>query len=475
MGKTVVWFRKDLRLHDHPALAEAAAHGDVLPVFILPETRHAASDWWLHYSLLDIIARFRERKIQFVVRKGQPVEQLMKLISESGADQLVFNELYDPNSREQERELTAACEKARVQVRSFQGTLLAAPDAIFNKTNQPYKVFTPFWKRLRQELIARPLAAPELKPSDGCFPSLAAEEWGLLDGHAWHEKLAKHWKPGETAAMECWETFRDQSLSNYLEGRDHPATSYVSRLSPYVAWGNISVRSLWHGALNAAELAGDQQAEAFIRQLAWRDFAHYQLLYFPEMLSKPVRPEFEKFPWQPVGDQLLAWKTGHTGYPLVDAGMRELWETGYMHNRVRMVAASFLIKHLLIDWREGMKWFEDTLIDLDAANNSLGWQWVAGSGFDASPYFRVFNPILQAEKFDSDAQYIKKWLPELTDMPLAYVFQPADAPEDVLNAAGVTIGTTYPAPIVDHWAARDRALAAYNLCKNYMSSMDSSI
>ena len=466
MGKTIVWFRKDLRLHDHPALVEAAAHGEVLPVFILPKTRHAASDWWLHHSLLEIIECFAERQIQFVVRVGKPVEQLMKLIEESEADQLVFNELYDPDSREMERKLALACEKQRVQVRSFQGTLLVAPDTIFNKTNQPYKVFTPFWKRLRQEPIETPLATPELVPSTAKPHSLSSDEWGLLSDDPWYDKLTSHWQPGEKAAMECWETFRDGGLYDYLVGRDLPAQASVSRLSPYLAWGNISVRSLWHGAIVAAEDVGDQQVEAFIRQLAWRDFDNYQLLYFPEMLTKPVRPEFEKFPWQPAGGQLEAWKTGHTGYPLVDAGMRELWETGYMHNRVRMVVASFLIKHLLIDWREGMAWFEETLVDLDIANNAMGWQWVAGSGFDASPYFRVFNPILQAKKFDDNAQYIKKWLPELTDMPAKYVFEPAAAPKDVLEAAGVAIGTTYPAPIVDHQAARARALAAYDTCKN---------
>ena len=413
-----------------------------------------------------MIESFKKHQIQFIIRKGEPVEQLMKLVQESEADQLVFNELYDPESREVERQLATSCEKERVQLRSFQGILLVAPDAIFNKTNQPYKVFTPFWKRLRQEPIESPLAIPELLPSETVLSSLTESEWGLLSDYPWYDKLSEHWQPGEAAAIECWETFKNAGISDYKEGRDFPAKPAVSRLSPYLAWGNISVRSLWYSALDAADHVDNEQVEAFIRQLAWRDFAHYQLLYFPQMLTKPVRSEFEKFPWQPAGTELEAWKAGQTGYPLIDAGMRELWETGSMHNRVRMVTASFLIKHLLIDWREGMAWFEDTLVDLDIANNSMGWQWVAGSGFDASPYFRVFNPILQAEKFDGDAQYIKKWLPELTDMPVKYVFQPADAPDEVLQTAGVKIGSTYPAPIVDHPTARVRALAAYDICKN---------
>ncbi|MDV6379089.1 deoxyribodipyrimidine photo-lyase [Sporosarcina sp. GW1-11] len=463
MGITIVWFRKDLRIHDHPALVEAAAHGEVLPVFILPETVHAASDWWVHHSLVELQKKFEQQQIQFVVRKGPPVEQLLKIQQESGADQLVFNELYDPESRKQEKELTATLEKINVQVRSFQGTLLVPPDAIFNKSGQPYKVFTPFWKQLRQEPIAQPLLAPEkLTPSSLRLASLPPEEWGLLSPLSWHEKF--QWQPGETAAIECWQMFRNGGFSDYKEGRDLPAQPNVSRLSPYVATGNISVRSIWYSAL-ATDWIEDEQIEAFLRQLAWRDFAHYQLLYFPHMLEKPVRPEFEKFPWQSSAENVHAWKTGQTGYPLVDADMRELWETGYMHNRVRMIAASFLIKHLLTDWREGMKWFEETLVDWDSANNAMGWQWVAGSGFDASPYFRIFNPIVQGEKFDGAAIYVKKWVPELRNLPGKYIFQPAEAPASVLQSAGVEIGTTYPAPIVDHRAARERALAAYDTCK----------
>lgn len=460
---TIVWFRKDLRMHDHPALVEAAAHGEVLPVFVLPETVHEASDWWLHHSLLEMQKSFEQQNIQFVVRKGHPVEQLLKVQQESGADQLVFNELYDPESRQHERELTAALEKMSVQVRSFQGALLMPPDAIFNKSGQPYKVFTPFWKQLRQEPIAASLAVPDdLQPSSSRLDSLPVDEWNLLSSHPWHEKFP--WQPGETAAIECWQTFRQEGFTDYKEGRDHPAQPHVSRLSPYLAMGNISVRSLWYSAL-ATEWVDDEQVEAFLRQLAWRDFAHYQLLYFPNMPKRPVRAEFEKFPWQPSTENLQAWKKGQTGYPLVDAGMRELWETGYMHNRVRMVAASFLIKHLLIDWREGLKWFEETLVDWDAANNAMGWQWVAGSGFDSSPYFRIFNPIVQGEKFDGAAVYVKKWVPELKNMPEKYIFQPAQAPEKVLQSANVEIGSTYPAPIVDHRAARERALAAYATCK----------
>ncbi|PIC63774.1 deoxyribodipyrimidine photolyase [Sporosarcina sp. P13] len=463
MGITIVWFRKDLRMHDHPALVEAAAHGEVLPVFILPETVHEASDWWVHHSLVELQKKFEQQQIQLVVRKGPPVEQLLKIQQESGADQLVFNELYDPESRQHEKELTVSLEKMNVQVRSFQGTLLVPPDAIFNKSGQPYKVFTPFWKQLRQEPIAQSLLAPEkLPPSSARLASLPADEWGLLPRLSWEEKF--QWKPGETAAIECWQTFRAEGFSDYKEGRDIPAQPNVSRLSPYVAAGNISVRSLWYSAL-ATDWIDDEQIEAFLRQLAWRDFAHYQLLYFPHMLEKPVRPEFEKFPWQSSTENVQAWKTRQTGYPLVDAGMRELWKTGYMHNRVRMIAASFLIKHLLTDWREGMKWFEETLVDWDIANNAMGWQWIAGSGFDASPYFRIFNPIVQGEKFDGAAIYVKKWVPELRELPEKYIFQPAEAPASVLQSAGVKIGTTYPAPIVDHRAARERALAAYDTCK----------
>ncbi|AXI00879.1 deoxyribodipyrimidine photo-lyase [Sporosarcina sp. PTS2304] len=458
MSSTIVWFRKDLRLHDHPALVEAVAHGDVLPVFILPETVHEASDWWLHHSLLELQKTFEQHQIQLIVRKGSVVEELTNIQRESGAGQLVYNELYDPESRQLEKELTAAFENIDAQVRSFQGTLLVPPDTIFNKSGQPYKVFTPFWKQLRQEPIAQSLPVPKnMKGPATRFPSLPAEQWGLLADYPWYEKLS--WQPGEAAAIECWQTFRRKGLSDYKEGRDIPAQPNVSQLSPYLAWGNISVRSLWYSAL-ATDGVADEQIEAFLRQLAWRDFAHYQLLYFPHMLERPVRPEFEKFPWQPSDENFLAWKKGRTGYPLVDAGMRELWQTGYMHNRVRMIAASFLIKHLLIDWREGMKWFEETLVDWDIANNAMGWQWVAGSGFDASPYFRVFNPIVQGEKFDESATYVKKWIPELRDIPAKYIFEPMKAPASIVESMG-----DYPKPIVDHRAARARALAAYETCK----------
>ncbi|WP_301107525.1 deoxyribodipyrimidine photo-lyase [Sporosarcina sp.] len=470
MGKTIVWFRNDLRLHDHPALTEAAAHGEVLPVFILPEMRHAASDWWLHYSLLEMQQKFAEQNIQFIVRKGNPVEQLQIIQKESEANQVVFHEFYDGDSREQERELTAVLEKKEVQVRSFQGHLLVPPDAIFNKTYQPYKVFTPFWKSLRQEPIAQPLPVPELIPSLVQLDSLDEDQWNLLPDRDWPKKFAKHWQPGEDAAIKVWQLFEKKGLSSYKEGRDLPAEPFVSRLSPYLAAGNISVRSLWYETLTAAEKVGDEQTEAFLRQLAWRDFAHYQLLYFPNMREKPVRLEFEHFPWLPQTEQIQAWKKGQTGYPIVDAGMRELWETGIIHNRVRMIVASFLIKHLLVDWRVGLKWFEQTLVDRDEANNAMGWQWVAGSGFDASPYFRVFNPILQGEKFDPSAKYAKKWVPELAELPEKYVWEPAKAPADVLKSAGVTIGSTYPSPIVDHRAARERALTAYEQCKKRADS-----
>ncbi|MGE7544516.1 cryptochrome/photolyase family protein [Sporosarcina newyorkensis] len=465
MGKTIVWFRKDLRLHDHPALVEAAAHGEVVPVFILPESRQEASDWWLHHSLLELQKKFAERQIQLIVRKGSPVGQLLAVQQDSGAEGIVFNELYDPASRRQEQDVLSAFLDLEVQVRSHQGTLLVPPTLILNKTCEPYKVFTPFWKRLRQERVEQSLPVPNMLPSSTLLTSLPDSKWDLLPGPSWHGKFIHYWRPGEAAAIECWKTFSGQGLSSYKEGRDIPAKPHVSRLSPYLAAGNISVRSLWHAALHQAEFIGDDQTEAFLRQLAWRDFAHYQLLYFPKMLDRPIRPEFDRFPWQEAGEHLAAWKTGRTGYPLVDAGMRELWETGYIHNRVRMGAASFLVKHLLVDWREGQAWFEQTLVDWDAANNAMGWQWVAGSGCDASPYFRIFNPTVQGEKFDGAAGYVKKWLPELESMPEKFVFRPAEAPADVLSTAGVRLGGNYPLPIVDHQAARARALEAYDLCR----------
>lgn len=460
MAKTIVWLRNDLRLHDHPALSAAASFGEVIPLFILPDVRHAVSDWWLGQSLLALKEQFQELGVELIVRKGEPLAQLADVQQESGAEALYFNECYDPVNRELEFRASELFAERKVEVRSFVGNVLIHPATILTQSGKPYKVLTPFWKKLRQLAISEPVARPEpLERTTVAVRSLAPHEWGLATDDA----LSAYWTPGELDGVTSWQTFKDFALTEYGQLREEPFAEGTSKLSPYLAWGNISVRSIMRDAL--AEVP-DGRAETFFRQLAWREFGYYQLFFFPDMLNEPMRPEFRAFPWQPPGEMFDAWKEGRTGYPFVDAGMRQLLETGYIHNRVRMIAASFLVKQLLIDWRKGAEWFAEKLVDYDQANNALGWQWIAGSGFDAAPYFRVFNPIVQGEKFDPNGDYVKTWIPELEDVPFNYVHRPWEAPADVLEEAGVTLGLMYPQPIVDQRAARQRALAAYEECRN---------
>ena len=340
-----------------------------------------------------------------------------------------------------------------------------------NQKNEPYKVFTSFWKRTMRESVNRPLPIPaDIFPYDKVIPSLELEELGLLPVNRWDEKFHMYWEPGEKGAITRWEQFSDEGLSRYAEGRDIPSANSVSLLSPHLAWGDISVRAIWHSAKGLNEAKSEEymhtSIDAFLRQLIWREFAYHQLIHFPAMLHAPLREKFKLFPWQGSDEEFAKWQKGLTGYPLVDAGMRELWATGAIHNRIRMVVASFLVKHLLISWVDGSDWFKETLVDFDAASNAMGWQWVAGSGIDAAPYFRIFNPILQSQKFDPDGLYIRKWVPELSKIPLKYIHEPWKAPTKLLLESGIVLGKTYPLPMIDHSFARIRALEAYAQVKN---------
>lgn len=315
-----------------------------------------------------------------------------------------------------------------------------------------------------QETIPRPLQIPSvLNGIEQNIDSLSIDELNLTSKNNWHQKLHAYWNPGERYAIEIWKDFTANGIHDYKEGRDFPSRHAISKLSAYIAHGNISVRAIWHSAKRQFETSS--QADAFLRQLIWREFAYHQLIHFPTIISQPLREQFQDFPWQKDDEQFAQWKKGMTGYPLVDAGMRELWETGVIHNRVRMVVASFLVKHLLLPWTDGADWFKETLVDFDLANNSLGWQWVTGCGIDSAPYFRIFNPILQSEKFDHDADYILMWIPELSQLPIKYIHKPWEAPADVLEKAQIELGITYPYPIVDHKTARNRALEAFEKTK----------
>lgn len=481
MVKTIiVWFRKDLRLHDNVALYEAAKEGHVIPVYIhAPEEEQqgmgSAESWWLHNSLKALQLELSTYQVPLILKKGTSLEILQKLLEETGADAVYFNKRYEPKLAVRDQQITDMLRNQEVVVHSFHSHLLFEPGTIKNKQGDVYKVFTPFWKQARQQAVEQPVPRPgkitTKIPSDCIVGEL--DELELLSGHPWSDKFNRYWCPGEKGAKNKWQDFLLDAIERYDDRRDLPAVEGVSKLSPHLAWGEISPRSIWYQSkerldeLSNEEGMGDryQHIEAYLRQVVWRDFAYHQLVTYPHVINQPLKEEFASFPWLEDAQSFDRWKHGKTGYPLVDAGMRELWETGWMHNRIRMVAASFLVKHLLIHWLDGVAWFRDTLVDHDLANNTMGWQWVAGSGYDASPYFRIFNPILQGEKFDPDGEYIRKWVPELAGLPTKYIFAPWTAPKNVLLKEGIKLGQTYPERIVDHKVGRERALAAYYLMK----------
>jgi len=476
LKKIIVWFRKDLRLHDNPALWEAAQQGIIIPVFIWSEVEEesenmtsAAGKWWLHHSLIALKKKLESKGLSLIIRRGNSLEELSSICKQTKADAVFFGERYEHSIIRRDSTITKNLLFYGMEVRSFHSNLLFTPSDLLNQKNEPYKVFTAFWKRTMRETVNRPFPIPvEIVSYDQVLLSLQVEELGLLPANGWDEKFRNHWEPGEKGAIRRWEQFTDEGLSRYVEGRDIPSTNSVSILSPHLAWGDISVRAIWHSAkgLNETGEYMHSSIDAFLRQLIWREFAYNQLIHFPTMLHAPLRENFKVFPWQGSNEEFEKWQNGLTGYPLVDAGMRELWGTGVIHNRVRMVVASFLVKHLLISWVDGSKWFNETLVDFDAANNAMGWQWVAGSGIDAAPYFRIFNPILQSRKFDPDGIYIRKWIPELAKLPSKFIHEPWKAPINLLHESGIVLGKTYPLPIIDHSLARIRALEAYAQVKN---------
>ena len=462
----IVWFRKDLRIHDHPALWEASKLGAVIPVFIWSPEEEAfdrfaeASQWWLHHSLKALADQLQQLGLTLIVRQGASLPILKEVIQESNANALFFNKRYEPFIQNRDEEIKKELIAENVEVKTFHSHTLFEPHAITNNENQPYKVFTPFWRQCVKRQVPLPLPAPPstFVASKSNLMTIPIEQLSLLSTIPWHQKFSPHWAPGELGAIEQLHVFIEERLGQYKVNRDHPSQMNTSKLSPHLAWGEISPKTIWHTLLN---LPQDDQVEAFLRQLVWREFSYHQLIHVPESITSPIRSEFLSFPWQENEQLFTCWKKGRTGYPLVDAGMRQLWETGWMHNRVRMIAASFLVKHLLISWTKGADWFTQTLVDVDLANNTMGWQWVSGSGVDAAPYFRIFNPILQGEKFDVNGEYIRKWIPELSKLPTKYLYQPWIAPKEVLQQSDIELGTTYPYPIIDHAFARERALHAY--------------
>lgn len=469
----IYWFRQDLRLDDLPALRAAAKSGQpVLPVYIFDEDAPGqwqpggASRWWLHHSLAALGNALHERGGALYLARGHTQEVLDDLIAETGANKVFCSRQYEPWAREHEQSLYAHLAEQGVELKRFAGHLLFEPEVIANKQGLPYKVFTPFWRHLRaQEQPCEPAGPSEVahwQPLPGGGDAL--DDWQLLPrdpdwAHGW-EQL---WVPGEAAARDKLWAFLENTVENYDQGRNFPATQSTSLLSPHLHFGEISPARICATAREFSQRSEGMAdaVEKFLSEVGWREFSSHLLFHFPHIPESSFNTRFERFPWAGNAQHLRAWQRGITGYPLVDAGMRELWQTGYMHNRVRMVVASFLCKHLLIDWRAGQRWFWDTLLDADLANNACSWQWVAGSGADAAPYFRIFNPITQGRKFDKAAQYIRHWVPELAALPDKHVHAPWEAPADVLTAADVALGETYPEPIVEHRSARESALAAF--------------
>ncbi len=482
MTTAIVWFRQDLRLQDNPAL-EAALQSDqlVIPIYIVePEKRDwpvgAASKWWLHHSLSALQQSLRHRGSDLLVFAGNAERVLMQLCRSTAARHVFWNRCYEPDAIERDSNIKNSLLEIAVNVYSFNGSLLAEPWNTLKKDGTPYRVFTPFWKAIQQNGITLfcftppkhfPAISDKLKNSN----TIKITELNLLPSNRWDMGLTETWQPGEMSARKYIHNFLDATIMQYPDGRDIPGISGTSRLSPYLHFGEISPWEIWRSiqvwSTTHTDSGAIKAAECYLRQLGWRDFAYQLLYYFPHTDTQPLDTRFTAFPWKSrYKKELQRWQQGMTGIPIVDAGMRELWYSGWMHNRVRMIVASLLSKNLLIPWQQGAQWFWDTLVDADLANNTMGWQWTAGCGADAAPFFRIFNPVRQGERFDPDGRYVRRWVPELQALPDKWIHQPWEAPQQVLEQAEVVLGKTYPEPMVDLAQSRQRALAIWNDLKS---------
>ena len=460
---SIIWFRNDLRLADQQAVAAACADGPVLPVFVLDDDTPgrwragAAQRWWLHHSLMALDADLRQLGARLILLRGRAGTVIPELAKATGARTVHALDHYEPWAKAQQAEVAAA-----VDLRLHDGLLLSPPDRVRSGDGGRYRIFTPWWRALQRMMPPpQPPPAPSQIDMAGASPAGdALDDWQLCPTNPdWAAGFADWWTPGERGAGAQLGRFLDVA-ADYDIARNLPAKPGSSRLSAHLHHGELSPAQVWH----AVEAAVGRQAEPYLREIGWRDFATGLIDQFPDYHERPSRAQFDLFPHR--ADDLDTWRRGQTGYPIVDAGMRELWATGWMHNRVRMIAASFLVKHLLGDWREGFAWFWDTLVDADLGNNALGWQWIMGSGVDSSPFNRIFAPVTQGEKFDPDGTYVRRWVPELAAMPPDLIHRPWEADAMTLLAAGVRMGETYPWPVVDHAIARARAMAAYDDAKS---------
>lgn len=474
----LLWLRRDLRLTDNPALHEALqACERVVPVYIhAPEEEGdwapgAASRWWLHHSLAALDTALRRRGSRLLLRRGPTARTLTDLAREVGAGQVFCNRLYEPTIIQRDADVERALHASDIAVHSHNAGLLHEPWAIRKHDHGPYRVFTPYWNAGQKAGLDRPLQPrpKALPPVPSRLHGLGLAALGLLPVRPWDEGLRTAWQPGEHGARQWLQIFLDEALARYGERRDQPDAAGTSRLSPHLHFGELGPRQIWHALQREAEPHAQRRAaaDAYMRQLGWREFSQQLLYHYPHSADQPLDPRFAHMPWaRKPAAALQAWRKGETGIPIVDAGMRELWHSGWMHNRVRMLSASLLTKNLLVPWQQGARWFWETLVDADLGNNTMGWQWTAGCGADAAPYFRIFNPVLQGERFDPDGAYVRTWVPELARLPNRYVHQPWNAPEKTLRQAGVRPDHDYPAPIIDLKASRERALAAYEAIRH---------
>jgi len=470
---SLLWLDNDLRIHDHEALRAALADpGPVLPVFVwAPETLGdwapgAASRWWLHHSLQALQAQLADRGAGLHLAQGDPGQRLRELAEAVDADTVHWTRRLGPERTRRDERVRQVLAEASLDVHVHDGRILHDPAEVETTSGGPYRVFTPFWDRFQAEVhVPRPQPAPEAIATPSSVPGgCELVDLDLLPTPDWAHGLRETWRPGEAGAHQRLATVVDDRLDAYLEARDRPDVEGTSRLSPHLAWGEISPRAVWWRVKDAIldGAVDPEAARGFLRQVGWREFGYHLIHHFPQTPTEPLREKYENLPWRQAPDELERWRRGRTGFPLVDAGLRQLWHEGWIHNRVRMVVAAFLAKHLLLPWQEGAEWFWDTLVDADLANNTLGWQWAAGCGADAQPFFRMFNPMTQGEDHDPDGVYVRRWVPELADLPDEYLNRPWEAPPEVLAQADVELGEDYPEPIVDHGEARARAQSAYD-------------
>ena len=468
----IVWFRQDLRLHDHAALVAAVDSGrPVIPVYIWSPAEEGAwayggaKKWWLHHSLKALNDSLVKLGSNLILRAGQALDVLNDLIKETGASSVYWSRRYEPAIIKRDSDIKEQLRKSGIEAESYNASLLWEPWVITTKTGGPCQVYTPFWKNcLAHSVPAEPLPTPDKLISPAKFPvTKKLTELKLLPTIDWADEFPETWEPGELAGVKRLESFLDSKVPGYQQERNRPDVYGTSRLSPYLHFGEVSPRLIWHEVVEHFGRPRPEKkssADVYLSEVVWREFGYHLLYHFPQTPTEPLRPKYAAFPWVESKMHYRAWSKGLTGYPIVDAGMRELWRTGWMHNRVRMIVASFLTKHLLISWQHGAAWFWDTLLDADLASNTFGWQWSAGCGADAAPYFRIFHPVIQGEKFDPEGIYVRKYVPELANLPNEWIHKPFEAPPLVLKEAGIKLGATYPKPIVDHKEARAKALGA---------------